>query len=54
MKIRSGRGILIYSAGQGLRYSKRKMAKSFADSGDPDQTGLHWLPVTLLGVSRLQ
>ena len=38
------------------------MAKPFANSGDPDQTphsatsnlGLHCLPVTLLGVSRLQ
>ena len=43
-------------------YSKRKMAKLFAKSGDPDQTphsaasdlGLHCLPVTLLRVSRLQ
>ena len=39
-----------------------KMAKLFANSGDPDQTlhsaasdlGLHCLPVTHLGVSRLQ
>ena len=35
------------------------MAKLFANSGDPDQTprsdpGLHCLPITLLGVSRLQ
>ena len=38
------------------------MAKVFANSGDPDQTlhsaasdlGLHFLPITLLGVSRLQ
>ena len=38
------------------------MAKLFANSGDPDQTlrsvasdlGLRCLPVTLLGVSRLQ
>ena len=38
------------------------MAKLFANSGDPDQTlhsvasdlGLHCLPDTLLGVSRLQ
>ena len=38
------------------------MAKVFANSGDPDQTlhsvvsdlGLHCLPITLLGVSRLQ
>ena len=38
------------------------MAKLFANSEDPDQTlcyaasdlGLHCLPVTLLGVSRLQ
>ena len=38
------------------------MAKQFANSGDPDQTlhsaasnlGLHCLPITFLGVSRLQ
>ena len=38
------------------------MAKLFANSGDPDQTprsaasdlGLHCLPITILGVSRLQ
>ena len=38
------------------------MVELFANSGDPDQTphsaasdlGLHCLPVTLLGVSRLQ
>ena len=38
------------------------MGKLFANNGDPDQTlhsaasdlGLHCLPVTLLGVSRLQ
>ena len=38
------------------------MGKLFANSGDPDQTphsaafdlGLHWLPITLLQVSRLQ
>ena len=38
------------------------MAKVFANSGDPDQTprsvasdlGLHCLPITILGVSRLQ
>ena len=38
------------------------MVKLFANSGDPDQMlhyaasdlGLHCLPVTLLGVSRLQ
>ena len=38
------------------------MAKLFANSEDPDQTprsaasdlGLHCLPITLLGVSRLQ
>ena len=43
-------------------YSKRKKAKLFANSGDPDQTphsaasdlGLHCLPFTLLRVSRLQ
>ena len=41
---------------------ERKMAKLFANSGDPDQTprsaasdlGLHCLPSTLLGVSRLK
>ena len=40
----------------------RKMAKLFANSGDPDQMqhsvegdlGLHCLPITLLRVSRLQ
>ena len=45
-----------------LTYSLRKMAKLFANSGDPDQMphslvsdlGLHRLPVTLLRVSRLQ
>ena len=45
-----------------FRYSYRKKAKLFANSGDPDQTphsaasdlGLHCLPVTHLGVSRLQ
>ena len=39
-----------------------KMAKLFANSGDPDQTprsvtsdlGMQYLPVTLLGLSRLQ
>ena len=38
------------------------MVELFANSGDPDQTtlsaasdlGLHCLPVTLLGVSRIQ
>ena len=33
------------------------MAKIFANSGDPDQMsdlGLHCLPITLIGVSRLQ
>ena len=38
------------------------MAEPFANSGDPDQTprfaasdlGLHCLPITLLGVFRLQ
>ena len=38
------------------------MAEAFANSEDPDQTprsaasdlGLHFLPVTLLGVSRIQ
>ena len=41
---------------------RKKMAKLFANSGDPDQTphsavsdlGLHCLPFTLLRVSRLQ
>ena len=45
-----------------FRYAKRKMAKQFANSKDPDQTlhsvvsdlGLLCLPITLLGVSRLQ
>ena len=45
-----------------FRYSYRKMAKLFANSGDPDQRpcsaasnlGLHCLPVNRLGVSRLQ
>ena len=45
-----------------LRYSKRKMAELFANSGDPNQRtrfsasdlGLHCLPTTLLEVSRLQ
>ena len=40
-----------------LRYSQRKMAKLFANSGDPDQTphnaasdlGQHCLPITLMG-----
>ena len=43
-------------------YILRKMAKLFANSGDPDQTphsaasdlGLYCLPITLLRVSRLQ
>ena len=43
-------------------YSLRKMAELFANSGDPDQMphsaasdlGLHYLPITLLRVSRLQ
>ena len=36
-------------------YSLGKMAKLFTNSEDPDQTRrLHWLPVTLLRVSRLQ
>ena len=43
-------------------YSQRKMAKVFANNRDPDQTprsavsdlGLHFLPITLLRVSRLQ
>ena len=45
-----------------FRYFYSKMAKLFANSGDPDQTShsavselaLHCLPRTLLGVSRLQ
>ena len=45
-----------------FRYSWRKIAELFANSGDPDQMphsvasdlGLHCLPITLLGVSRLQ
>ena len=45
-----------------LRYTERKLVELFANSGDPDQTlhsvasglGLHCLPITLLGVSRLQ
>ena len=43
-----------------FRYSSRKMAKLFANTGDPDQTphfaasdlGLHCLPITLLEVSK--
>ena len=43
-------------------YFKRKMAKLFANSGDPDQMlhsvgsdlGMHYLPVTLLWASGLQ
>ena len=45
-----------------FRFSERKMVELFANSGDPDQMpdsaasdlGLHCLPYTLLGVSRLQ
>ena len=45
-----------------FRYSYRKKAKLFANSGDPDQMprsaasdlDLHCLPITRLGVSRLQ
>ena len=45
-----------------FRYSYRKKTKVFANSGDPDQMqhsvasdlGLHCLPITHLGVSRLQ
>ena len=44
------------------RYSKSKRVELFANSCDPDQMlhsaasdlGLHCLPITLLGVSRLQ
>ena len=43
-------------------FLEKKVAKLFANSGDPDQTpryaasglGLHCLPVTLLRVSRIQ
>ena len=43
-------------------YYEVKMAKPFANSGAPDQMqhsaasdlGMHCLPVTILGVSRLQ
>ena len=39
-------------------YYYRKMAKLFANSGDPDQPvadlGLHCLKITLLKVSRLK
>ena len=41
-----------------FRYSQRKMAEVFANSEDPYQMppsasdlGLHYLPITLLGVS---
>ena len=45
-----------------FRYSYRKMVKLFANSEDPNQMvhsaafdlGLQCLPITLLGVSRLQ
>ena len=45
-----------------FRYSYRTKAELFANSGDPDQMphsaasdlGLHCLPITRLGVSRLQ
>ena len=45
-----------------FRYSFRKLAKPFVNSGDPDQMQhsaasdvcLHCLPITLLGISRLQ
>ena len=45
-----------------FRNCQRKMAKLFANSGDPDQTlhseasdqGLHCLQITLSGVFRLQ
>ena len=45
-----------------FRYSYRKKAELFANSGDPDQTphsaasdlDLHCLPKTRFGVSRLQ
>ena len=44
-----------------FRYTKRKVAKPFANCGDSDQMlhsvasdlDLHCLPITLLGVSRL-
>ena len=45
-----------------LHFPREKMAKLYANSGDPDQTlhsvasdlGLHCVPITLLWVSRLQ
>ena len=45
-----------------FRYSYRQMTELFANSGDLDQMphsaasdlGLHCLPITLIGVSRLQ
>ena len=45
-----------------FRHTKRRMAKLFANSGDADQKphsaasdqGLHCLPVTLFGVSRIK
>ena len=38
-----------------FRYSERRMVELFANRGDPDQTPyLHNLPITLLGVYRLQ
>ena len=45
-----------------VSYSERKMVEIFANSGEADQMpgsaashlGLHCLPITLLGVSRLQ
>ena len=48
--------------GSEIQIFLRKMAKLFANSGDPDQMphsaasdlGLHCLPVDLCGVSRLQ
>ena len=45
-----------------FRYSLRKIVELFGNSGDSDQMpdsaasdlGLHCLPITLLGVSRLE
>ena len=52
----------LYIRPKDLEFSKRKMAKLFANSEDPDQMlhsaasdlGLHCLPITLLWVSLRQ
>ena len=52
----------MYARLPNLDISREKMVERFAGSADPDQTpryaasdlGLHCLPITLLGVSRLQ